>query len=329
MTFREQWIKYYQHEYKDGKTLPHPAGLHVVSADMSGLWDRVPNHLDRGKDWFGCEWVKDGSIGITIPDPTVEFLLEDVADWREVVQWPDLDAFDFEAAYKNSGLDKVDRNEKLIYFNMTIGSWERLHALMGFEEALVALISDPAECDAFFTAFMDWRCKLIDKVKEYFNPDVIMYHDDIGTQIDMFFHPDLWRKLMKPHLKRATDKIHSLGMFMEYHSCGKLEQVVPDLVEIGVDSWQGQEINNILALKELTNGKLEYHPILDYATMVAKYNAKTATMDDVRAFVRSSIEKNMAGGHYAPLMQPFGDEVTAVMTQEFIKVSTEYAGDPA
>lgn len=37
----------------------------------------------------------------------------------------------------------------------------------------------------------------------------------------------------------------------------------------------------------------------------------------------------MAGGHYAPLMQPFGDEVTAVMTQEFIKVSMEYAGDPA
>ena len=326
MTPREQWIKFYRHEYTDGKTVPNPMGLHVVSADMSGLWDRVPNNLDRGKDWFGCEWVKDGSIGITIPDPTVQFLLEDVADWREVVQWPDLDAFDFETAYKKSGLEQVDRTQKLIYFNMTMGPFERLHALMGFEEALMALLTDPEECDAFFTAFMDWRCKLIEKVNQYYTPDVIMYHDDIGTQMDMFFSPDLWRRLMKPHLKRATDKLHELGIIMEYHSCGKLEQVVPDLVEIGADAWQGQEINDILALKKLTDGKLEYHPILDYATMVAKYNAKTATMDDVRAFVRESIVKNMEGGHYAPLMQPFGDEVTAVMTQEFIKVCLELQG---
>ena len=328
MTPREQWIKYYQHEYKDGKTLPHLLGLHVVSADMSGLWDRLPNHLDYGKDWFGCEWVKDGSIGITIPDPRVQFLLEDVADWREVVQWPDLDAFDFETAAKNSGLDQVDRNEKLIYFNMTMGPFERLHALMGFEEALMALLTDPEECDAFFTAFMDWRCKLIDKVKEYFHPDVIMYHDDIGTQTDMFFDPEVWRKLMKPHLKRATDKLHELGIFMEYHSCGKLEQVVPDLVEIGVDAWQGQEINDILALKKLTDGKLEYHPILDYQKMVSAYACGKVTMDDIKAFVWESIEKNMVGGHYAPLMQPLGEEVSIAMAQEFVKVCLEYSGDP-
>ena len=78
-----------------------------------------------------------------------------------------------------------------------------------------------------------------------------------------------------------------------------------------------------------TGGKLAYHPILDYATIVTKYNVGKATMDDVRAFVRESIEKNMVGGYYAPLMQPFGDEVTLVMTQEFVKVCLEYTGDPA
>jgi uroporphyrinogen decarboxylase len=329
MTPKEQWLQFYQHKYNDGTTFPNLAGLHIVGSDFTGINEKPHVGIDAGKDWFGCEWVKDTSIKVNIPDPRVKFILEDVSDWREVVQWPDLDAYDFETAARNSGVDQVDREQKLIYFTLVMGPWERLHALMGFEEALMALISDPEECDAFFTAFMDWRCKLLEKIKEYYNPDVIMYHDDIGTQLDMFFSPELWRRLMKPHLKRATDKVHELGMFMEYHSCGKLEQVVPDLVEIGVDAWQGQEINDIRALKELTAGKLEYHPLLDYATMVTKYNAGTATMDDVRAFVRESIEKNMVGGHYSPLMQPFGDPVTVVMTQEFAKIYMGQVGDPA
>lgn len=329
MTPREQWIKFYQHQYNNGKTMPDPMGLHVVAHDMTGLHDRGLNSLPQDKDWFGCEWVVDGSIGLAIPDPRADFPLKDVADWREVVKFPDLDAFDFETAYRNSGLEQVDRTQKLVYFNLTIGPWERLHALMGFEEGLMALMSDPEECDAFFTAFMDWRCKLLDKIKEYYNPDVIMYHDDIGTQLDMMLSPELWRKLMKPHLKRATEKIHSLGIFMEYHSCGKLEQVVPDLVEIGVDAWQGQEINDILALKKLTDGKLEYHSLLDYATMVTAYNANTATMEDVRAFVRKAIQDTLVGGHYAPMMQPFNDEVTTVMTEEYLKVCKDYIGEPA
>ncbi|MBF7097781.1 uroporphyrinogen decarboxylase family protein [Alkalibacter mobilis] len=328
MTPKEQWIKFYQHEYTSGKTLPDLTGFHMVSHDMTGLCDRVKNTLDYGKDWFGVEWVKDSSMGVVIPDPRVNFILEDVSDWQEVVKFPDLDSFDFEAAAKNSGLDQVDRSQKLIYFSLTMGPFERLHALMGFEQSLMALLSDPEECDAFFTAFMDWRCKLLDKIKKYYNPDVIMYHDDIGTQNDLFFSPETWRTLMKPHLKRATDKLHELDIFMEYHSCGKIERVVPDLVEIGVDAWQGQDINDIMSLKDITNGKLEFHTILDFQKILTSCDCGLIDISDARAFVRSSIESNMKGGHYMPWMQPFGDEISEIMTQEFVKVSMEYAGLP-
>ena len=328
MNGKQQWISFYQHKYVSGTTLPDLRGLHMVSADATGLGEMLSNEHESGKDWFGVEWVKDTGICKTVPDPRVDFLLDDVCDWREVVKFPDLEAFDFEAAARNSGLDEVDRDEKLIYFSLVTGPFERLHALMGFEEALAALMTDPEEVDAYFTAFTDWRCVLLEKIKKYYDPDVIMYHDDVGTQADMFLDPGLWRELMKPHLKRATDKMHELGMFMEYHSCGKIERVVPDLAEIGVDSWQGQHINDIAAMKELTGGKLEYHPILDYQRMIAEHAAGRIDMDGVRAFTRDSIEKGMAGGHYAPLMQPFGDEVTGAMMQEFAQVYMQYVGDP-
>ena len=328
MNGKEQWIRFYKHEYQSGTTLPNLMAFHMVGAEATELGEMLSSKYESGRDWFGVEWVRDTGIGKTVPDPRADFLLDDICEWREVVQFPNLDEFDFEASARQSGLDEVDRNEKLIYFTLVTGPFERLHALMGFEEALAALLIDPEEVDAFFTAYMDWRCDLLERIKRYYDPDVIMYHDDVGTQRDMFMDPGLWREIMKPHLKRATDKLHELGIFMEYHSCGKIERIVPDLVEIGVDAWQGQEINDIMALKEQTGGMLEFHPILDYQKMIAEHAAGRVDLDGVRAFTRDSIARNMPGGHYAPLMVPFGDEVTMAMMQEFGKAYMGYVGDP-
>ncbi|MCU6760872.1 methylcobalamin:coenzyme M methyltransferase [uncultured Roseburia sp.] len=97
-----------------------------------------------------------------------------------------------------------------------------------------------------------------------YRPDVIMFHDDYGTQTNMFFSPEVWREFFKPQLKKAVDKTHELGMIFELHSCGFMEQIVPEFAEIGVDSWQGQEINDIPTLKAVTGNKLAYHTTPQY-----------------------------------------------------------------
>ena len=74
----------------------------------------------------------------------------------------------------------------------------------------------------------------------------------MGHRITCSFPPELWRELFKPQLKKAVDKAHELGMIFELHSCGFMEQIVPDFAEIGVDAWQGQEINDIPKLKAIT-----------------------------------------------------------------------------
>jgi uroporphyrinogen decarboxylase len=218
------------------------------------------------------------------------------------------------------------RLEQLIYLIVEEGPFERLHTLMGFENALVALIAETEECEAFFAAWIQWKMRLLEKIKQYYNPDVIMFHDDAGTQKDMFFSPDTWRRFFKPLLKMACDKTHELGMFFEYHSCGKIERIVPELVDIGADAWQGQEINDILALKAITKDKLSYHPMPDYQTLIAK--ADTITEEDVRRITRENFLKNLVGGQYVPVMIPFGDWVTNVMFDEIIKLSIKYSGDP-
>jgi len=73
------------------------------------------NFRDKdGKDWFGVPWVYGTSESAFIPDHRCKPILEDICDWKEVVQWPDLDAIDWEAAAISDGADKADR-ENYIY----------------------------------------------------------------------------------------------------------------------------------------------------------------------------------------------------------------------
>lgn len=43
------------------------------------------------------------------------------------------------------------------------GPFERMHTLMGFENALCALLTDPDEVKAYLDAYMEWKCKLLEK----------------------------------------------------------------------------------------------------------------------------------------------------------------------
>ena len=57
---------------------------------------------------------------------------------------PDAASFDWEAEAAKE-LANVDRNQTVVAFGFGNGVFERLAALMGFEEALLAIMEEPEE----------------------------------------------------------------------------------------------------------------------------------------------------------------------------------------
>lgn len=53
-----------------------------------------------------------------------------------------------------------------------------------------------------------------------------------------------------PYLKKVSDAVHARGMFLELHSCGKNESLVPAYIAAGVDFWCPQDINDMDMLVE-------------------------------------------------------------------------------
>lgn len=67
--------------------------------------------------------------------------------------------------------------------------------------------------------------------------DVLHLGDDIGTQKGMMMQPDMWRQFFKKRLTRVILAAKNVkpDILVKYHTDGDPRQVIPDLIEIGVD----------------------------------------------------------------------------------------------
>jgi len=315
MTPKERMLAFFHHQPTD--ELPSDDGLFVLF-DAEAYAERPP-HETGGTDWWGVEWKYEETINAISPDHTKPPIMEDICDWREALQFPDLDAWDWSRVEEIDHISEVDRENKVFEMMFLNGPFERMHMLMGFENALVALLAEPEEVEAYLDAFMDWKIHLMEKVIEIYKPDVLMFHDDWGTQNNMFFSPNLWRELFKPQIQKAVDRCHELGVIFEMHSDGMIEDIVPDFVEMGIDSWQGQEINDVAKLKEITGDRLSYHTTPDYQKYYAASLSGGITEEEERSEVRETLYRNAKGYCYCPMFLPFGGWTTEVMIDEINK----------
>ncbi|MCX6090579.1 MAG: hypothetical protein NTX88_09490 [Candidatus Atribacteria bacterium] len=65
--------------------------------------------------------------------------------------------------------------------------------------------------------------------------DAIAFLDDWEMQNGLMISPSLWRTVFKPHYQHQFDLVHGSGMFVYFHSCGFIYDILPDFIEIGVD----------------------------------------------------------------------------------------------
>ncbi|QSX07661.1 hypothetical protein J0B03_07410 [Alkalibacter rhizosphaerae] len=208
--------------------------------------DGTPAQLlgGTGVDWFGVNWLFEPNSGGSMVDPSFPPVLNDISKWKEVVQFPNLDKIDWASARKMDD-GRIDEN-KFCVVTILNGPFERMHALMSMVEANCALLTDPEESFGLLMAIADYKIKLIDKIVEYYPVDMIEVHDDWGHQRNSFMSPDTWRNLIAPAMEKIIQHIKSKGIFAQVHSCGKVEPLIEDMINIGIDHWSScQACNDI------------------------------------------------------------------------------------
>jgi len=269
-----------------------------VPNGMESLWMIGPPVVERpgepGKDSFGVEWaLEPGAQGGTYAAHGGH-PVTDLGKWRSQVTIPDMDDFDWSAAKAEA--ESIDREEHLVGGFVEMGVFERSYLLMSMEGALVSYLTKPEAMAELANTIADYKIALIERFDDAIDMDILWYGDDWGTQTDLFMPPDIWRETIRPATSRVYDCAKGRGIFINQHSCGKIEDVFADMVEMGADVWNPcQPCNDLAALKKRFAGRIAFCGGIDSQFILDRPGVAA---DEVRAEVRRRIDDLAAGGGY-------------------------------
>ena len=196
-----------------------------------------------GADWLGVSWVYDPATRSSMVRPGAP-KVPDITRWEHYLTFPDLDSLDWAGSAAANQSHRTDR--RAVQAPVYTGLFERLVSLLDMSGALIALV-DPEEQGAVHRLF-DRLCVFYDDLfahlARWYRIDYLWFHDDWGTQRAPFFSADTCREMLLPYLRRVVESAHRHGFGFEMHSCGKIEPLLPVMIEAGVDMWGGQPLND-------------------------------------------------------------------------------------
>lgn len=260
-----------------------------------------------GLDPFGLKW--DFTFMGTIPNSST-FMFDDITEWKKYVKFPDVDKMDFTAAAEVE-LGMVNRDEKIVAYYHPTGIFERLAAFMGFENALISMLTEPEACHEFFDAFTDYKIKVANKVIDAYQPELYVYFDDIANARSTFMSPEVYRELLKPYHKRFADAINGRGVIFSMHTCGRCEDILQDYVEIGVKHWHSAQVmNDIPAIQERYKGILTIEGGWDSSGKPGYVNATT---EDIVGELRRCVNEYGKNGGYIIMPLFYSEKGNALM----------------
>lgn len=222
----------------------------------AAMGDYMTNDKKGGKDMFGVDWEWVEQVGGSMVRPGKPFL-EDIEDWYDKIVWPDVDSWDWEGcAEQNKDYFQPDKYYQTWFFT---GYFERLIALMEFENAIMAIFDEDSQehVHAFFKKLTELYLDIFKHLLDYFPQiNAVFFHDDWGSQKETFFSPAVVEEMIVPYMKQITDYLHSRGVMCELHSCGNNYKQVPNMIAAGWDEWSPQLMNDCYKIYDDFGDKL-------------------------------------------------------------------------
>lgn len=125
--------------------------------------------------------------------------------------------------------------------------------IMGTETTLFAMVDDPEWMIEMFNHGCDLTLTLLDMIwDEGYKFDELLWYDDLGYKNSLMFSRNMWYEMVRPYQKRAIEWAHRHGIKAQLHSCGRVESLIPDFINIGLDTLNPMEVKagmDPLALK--------------------------------------------------------------------------------
>jgi len=179
---------------------------------------------------------KNGHYFDWVDFPIKETSIENLNNYK----WPEPDTRDYILRLKERVKDLYKNTDYALVGTAIFGGgvFEQPARIMRMEDFLSSLISNVKFADKVMEKIKDLyieNCsRYLEEIGNYIQ--VFVYWNDIATQSSFLISPEMFRKFVKPKDKEIIDAIKSKTKAkIFYHSCGAVKELIPDLIDIGVD----------------------------------------------------------------------------------------------
>ena len=292
--------------------------------DVCDIWE-----MDRARaGWFfdnaaaddwGCRWAatEQKNMGQVVGHP--------LADWSALDGYSPPDPRD-PFYYERLGpmLDEAGDRYAVVtdHFNLI----ERLHMLRGFAATMEDLLLEGERIKRVLDMILEFKLRQFDELARRFGDriDGIFLSDDWGTQQGTFVGRGVFERFFAPRYRQLFDAVHGHGWHAILHSCGRINDFVARLIELGVDvlNMQQPRAYGLVEFGRQFRGKVCFLTTVDIQATLPRGIER-----EIREEARLLVENwSTPGGGL--IVFNYGDEaalaidpeMTRVMFDEFVKL---------
>ncbi|NLT39876.1 MAG: uroporphyrinogen decarboxylase [Clostridiales bacterium] len=248
---------------------------------------RQPGMLNVVNAWGVTRSWPEGTPGPFPVHDEEHIVIKDIENWRDYVKEPNViyPAEEWEPFVRET--EKIDRSEYLATAYIVPGIFEQCHYLMEIANCLANLYEYPDEMHEVIDMITEWELRYAAEIFKYMKPDAVFHHDDWGSQTSTFMSPEMFREFFVPAYKKVYGYYKSQGAVIIHHSDSYAATLVPDMIDIGIDVWQGvMRSNDIPALLREYGGKISFMGGIDNADI----DHHGWTREEVRAAARRAVK---------------------------------------
>jgi uroporphyrinogen decarboxylase len=250
-----------------------------VVHERDGQW-----HVDP----WGIKWVKEGPYNQIASFPLAGSSADELRGYR----FP----YDRQAELV-AKMEPVAAcaDEHFIGCDVSPNVFEMYWRLRGMEQAMMDMAGNAELADEMLGRCADFAADLGRAACARYRLDCLWTGDDVASQRSLMMSPGTWRRLIKPHLKRAFDVGKENALAVAYHCCGALRPIIADLVEMGLDILNPIQCNcpgmNAAELKRDFGSVLTFMGGVDTQEILPH-----GTVDEVRRATRELIDTMTGDG---------------------------------
>ena len=178
--------------------------------------------------------------GFPVHTPESKIVCPDVAEWEKYVKAPETE---FPAADWEQGIaqmEAVDREDQYAACFIAPGLFENSHYLMEMQNCMMNFYEEPEAMEECINYLADWELAYTKSITDHMKPDAVFHHDDWGSQISTFLAPSMFEDFYLEPYKKIYGQFKENGVeLIVHHSDSYAATLVPYMIDMGIDIWQG------------------------------------------------------------------------------------------